>query len=139
MAWIAIAGDSPVKGDRIVTTVRLTNGTKTVDVPVPNDGTLAGLQAAVRALIAQRTAPDGDPVQIVAPGTILDLTPPPGPPPPTQAELDRAAWFQDWRTYQSYQRGIAANLPGMTATTPAVANLKASLDAGFKASYAGSL
>lgn len=137
MAWVAITAESPVQGDTVVTTVRFTNGTKTVDVQLPNDGTVAGLSAAARAFVAQRNN-QGDRTTIVPPGTLLDLV---GPTPaqPTQAELDRSAWLKDWATYQGYLRGINANLPGMTSTTPVIANLKASLDAGFKPAYAGSL
>ena len=101
MTWTAVAGQSPVQmPGNVVTVVRFTSvdPDSSFEQACPYDGTLAGLSAAARAVIANLN-PETAAVAVVAPDTVLDLAEPvpPAPPAPTQAELDRAAFFADLR------------------------------------------
>lgn len=74
----------------------------------------------------------------IALGTTIDVTPDPvtPPTPPTQAQLDEAAWFADWETLKAMNY-IMATLPGLANQTrlDAAAALEVSLAAGWKNSY----
>ena len=71
-------------------------------------------------------------------GQSIDIDPdvPPPPTPPTQAQIDRAAWFDDYRQLQSILT-VTAALPGLL--TPGrqtiIDNLIASLEADWLNSY----
>jgi len=89
------------------------------------------------AAVHQRTETEAHSITIPV-GTTMDVTPDPvvPPTPPTQDEIDEAAWFADWRTLNQMQQ-LFAVLPA-TSTTPrqdAMLALVASLEAGFKNSY----
>ena len=98
MTWTAVAGQSPVQmPGNVVTLVRFTSvdPDSSFEQACRYDGTLAGLSAAARAVIAALN-PQTAAVTVVAPDTVLDLTVPEAPA-PTQAELDRAQFFADVR------------------------------------------
>ena len=98
MTWTAVAGQSPVQmPGNVVTMVRFTSvdPDSSFEQACRYDGTLAGLAAAARAVIANLN-PETAAVAVVAPDTVLDLTVPEAPA-PTQAEIDRAAFFRDVR------------------------------------------
>ena len=98
MTWTAVAGQSPVQmPGNVVTLVRFTSvdPDSSFEQACRYDGTLAGLTAAARAVIANLN-PETAAVAVVAPETVLDLTVPDAPT-PTQADLDRAAFFADLR------------------------------------------
>ena len=98
MTWTAVAGQSPVQmPGNVVTMVRFTSvdPDSSFEQACRYDGTLAGLAAAARAVIANLN-PETTAVAVVAPDTVLDLTVPEAPA-PTQAEIDRAAFFRDVR------------------------------------------
>jgi len=89
------------------------------------------------AAVQQRTETESHSITIPV-GTTMDVTPDPvvPPTPPTQDEIDEAAWFADWRTLNKMQQ-LFAVLPA-TSTVPrqnAMLALVASLEAGFKNSY----
>ena len=71
-------------------------------------------------------------------GQSIDVTPPVvvPPTPPTQAEIDEAAWFADWETLKAMNY-VMATIPTLAtqARIDAAAALEASLDAGWKNSY----
>ena len=71
-------------------------------------------------------------------GTTIDVTPVPvdPPTPPTQAEIDRAAWFDDYRQLQSILKAteaVPALLDAQAQTS--IANLRTTLEAGWLNSY----
>lgn len=108
MTWTAIAGHSPVQNPgNVVTIVRFTSVApdSSFEQACAYDGSLAGLSAAARAVIAKLN-PETAAVTVVAPDTTLDLTVPTAPT-PTQAELDRAAFFADVQT-ERQQAKLAA-------------------------------
>lgn len=146
MAWTARFLDADRRDDRFVITIGYIDGqrrfSREYDVPLtnlPQNPDEYVRQLAIAEVARLVNADTVKPSFTLAKNQLLDLTPPAPPPPPTQAELDRTAWFRDWTTYQSYLKGIDANLPGMTLTAQQVVDLKASLDARFKPAYAGSL
>lgn len=148
MAWTARYLDADRRDNNIVITIGYIDGARRFSqeyaVPlanVPADPNEYVRQLAIAEVARLSNADTVKPAFTIAKNALLDLTPtpPPTPTPPTQAELDRAAWLRDWATYQSYRRGIDANLPGMTPSAQAVVDLKASLDARFKPAYAGLL
>ena len=121
MAWQAMAGPSPVQSDagQVVTTCRIQNvalGIGPLTVDVPNDGTVAGLTAAVKAMIAVRSQSTGQ-RNVVPSGTVLDLSDPPPPAGPTQADINRSQWGTDYATYRRYMQGVALGLGGYDAAT----------------------
>ena len=71
-------------------------------------------------------------------GQSVDVTPPTPDPitPPTQAELDRAAWFDDYRQLQAMLK-VTTDIPALATTqaNTAIANLRTSLEAGWLDSY----
>ena len=71
-------------------------------------------------------------------GQSIDVTPPviTPPDPPTQAELDRIAWFDDYRQLQQMLQATT-DIPALATaqTNTAIANLRASLEAGWLNSY----
>ena len=99
--WTATTGASPVLNPgNVVTIVTLTNSETgaTINQEFRYDGTQAALERVVRTALAGLS--DSSPaVTFVAPDTVLDLSEPvpPAAPAPTQAELDRAAFFADLR------------------------------------------
>lgn len=111
MTWTAVAGKSPVQnpGD-VVTTVTLTNvGTgKPFNRDYRNDGTAAGLIAAIRATLSKMDA-STDTIAVVAPGTVLDIADPAVvvPDPPTKAQQARDAFFTDLRASQQQAKSDA--------------------------------
>jgi hypothetical protein len=93
MALTATTGDSVQIGTgatfQVCVTV-VTAGGKTISDTFTYDGSLADITAQVKARIAQRNAQGKIPS--VPTGTQLDLTDP-APTPPTQAQLDQAAYI----------------------------------------------
>ncbi len=71
-------------------------------------------------------------------GTTIDVTPdvvtPPDP--PTQAELDRIAWFTDYRKLQAMLE-VTANVPALETAQAqtAIANYRATLESGWNNGY----
>ena len=101
-----------------------------------NPGNADAKRLAVAA-VQQRAETESHSITIPV-GTTMDVTPDPvvPPTPPTQDEIDEAAWFADWRTLNKMQQ-LFAVLPA-TSTVPrqnAMLALVASLEAGFKNSY----
>lgn len=117
MTWSAIARKSPVQnpGD-VVTLVSVRNNDTSVvvDREFRYDGTKASLEAAVRSAVTRIDA-GTDAVTVVAPGTVLDLSEPAIPPPPTQAELDRRAYFAAKRKCQTLRELRALGRVEVTA------------------------
>ena len=71
-------------------------------------------------------------------GTTIDVTPDPviPPDPPTQAEIDKAAWFADWRRLNRLLE-LTTGVPALATTqaTTLIANLQASLETDWDNSY----
>ena len=75
----------------------------------------------------------------IAIGTAIDVTPD-APTPPTQAELDKTAWVEDWRQLQRVQKVLDA-VPALatTARQQIATDLQTSLTAGWKNAYLGDI
>ena len=70
-----------------------------------------------------------------------DIVEPPTPPtPPTQAELDRNAWFADYRQLNQLLE-VTTKVPALATAqaTTLIANLRVSLEAGWRNSYLGDI
>jgi len=73
-------------------------------------------------------------------GTTIDVTPDPvvPPTPPTQAEIDKTAWFDDWEQLQRIMAVFEAVPALATPARQTLADgLRTSLQAGWKNSYLG--
>lgn len=72
-------------------------------------------------------------------GSTIDVTPP-TPQPPTQAEIDKAAWFADYRQLRAMLE-VTAAVPALLTTQAqtSIDNLRASLAAGWLNSYLGDI
>lgn len=121
--WTATAGESVQCGDAMecaVTFVNKVTGAKTVQ-SFRYDGTQANLEAIVRQAIKDRQSTGKLPS--VAPGTVLDLTPPAVVPPPTptadqQLAIDFTAAWRTLRLLEEADRrkwGSAAQQSGVTS------------------------
>ncbi len=84
-----------------------------------------------------------DPVEFNhAVGATIDITPDPiiPPDPPTQAEIDKAAWFDDYRTLQQMLQ-VTNDIPDLLTAQrqTQITNLQTSLDADWLNSYLGDI
>ena len=142
MAWTATLLQADDRDDFWKIVVEYTDGVRTARRAHQFTGTTTKeLKAFIRAqaLRLEKT----DPVDLTPfVGKLIDVTHPVvvPPDPPTQAELDKAAWFADWRELNQLIE-VTTTLPGL-ATAQAntlIANLKASLEAGWQNSYRGDI
>ncbi len=138
MVWTATLLQAEDRDDYWKIIVEYTDSVRTVKRAHQFTGaTTAELKAFIRAqaLKLEKT----DPVDLTPfVGQSIDVTPPVvvPPDPPTQDEIDEAAWLADWRTLQQYNL-VLATIPAL-ATQPrldAAAALEASLETGWKNSY----
>ena len=118
--------------------VEFTDGVRTKQVGYRFTGsTVAELKAFVRAKAAEFESSDGIDLSTFI-GQSIDVTPPvvTPPDPPTQAELDRIAWFTDYRSLQQMLQ-VTTDIPALATTqaNTAIANLRTSLEAGLLNSY----
>lgn len=72
-------------------------------------------------------------------GTTIDVTPP-TPQPPTQAQIDKAAWLADYQRLRS-MLALTEAVPALLTTQAqtAIDNLRTSLAAGWLNSYLGDI
>ena len=136
MTWTATLIDAKDRDNHWKIVVEFTDGVKTIERAYRYTGTTtAALKAFVRgqALQLEQT----DPVDISGfIGQSIDVTPPPPPDPPTQAEIDRAAWFTDYRQLNQLLR-VTESVPALATAqaTTLIANLRTSLEADWLNSY----
>ena len=75
-------------------------------------------------------------------GSSIDIAPDPviPPDPPTQDEIDEAAWLADWRQLNQMQQ-VLTNIPALDipARQTILTDLQTSLAAGWKNSYLGKI
>jgi len=99
--------------------------------------TKKGMRNLARRVAADLAANDTNDIDIPI-GSVIDVTPDPAPPPatPTQAELARIAWFDDYRRLQQMLQATA-DIPALATTQAdtAIANLRTSLESGWLNSY----
>lgn len=101
-------------------------------------GTASELRAFVRNKALEFGSVDSGVDLIQFEGQSIDVTPPTPvePTPPTQAELDRQAWFNDYRQLQRMLK-VTGDVPALLTAQAqtAINNLRASLSAGWLNSY----
>lgn len=118
--------------------IEFTDGVRTAQKGYIFKGsTAAQLKAFVRSKAAEFESSDG--VDLLAfVGQSIDVTPPvvEPPTPPTQAELDRTAWFDEYRSLQAMLR-VTTDVPALLTTQAqtAIDNHRATLGANWLNSY----
>lgn len=138
MAWTATLKDAKDRNSHWKITVEFTDGVRTAERVYRFTGsTAAQLKAFVRRQALEFESSDGiDLIPLI--NQSIDVTPPvPDPPdPPTQEEIDRDAWLDDFFELERIQRIIAA-VPALdTGQTQArVTQLRNSLETNFDNSY----
>lgn len=132
MAWTARLESAERIGLDAVVRVVYTDGVQTIAETLRSaDG--KQIKQTARNRLAQLAAADAY-VAAAAPGVIDVSEPAPVvPTPPTQAELDRAAWLLDYQRWLKVKTGIDAGI--IDATAAAVVALKSKVIAGFKPAY----
>lgn len=137
MPWTATATAPVMAGADVSVTVTYTNGTnrgartftETINASSPAlikqtvINRLAQLHAATDALTTLQAGP-----------VDTTVTPPPDPPQPTQAELDRAAWLKNYYLWIKVKTTLI-DTGILTGSETAIAALKTSVQTGFKAAY----
>jgi hypothetical protein len=118
--------------------VEFTDGNRTKQQGYNFTGsTAAELKAFIRAKAQEFEKSDGIDLSTFI-GQSIDVTKPTVDPPtlPTDAELDRAAWFSDYRKLQAMIK-VTTDIPALATpqATTAIANLRTSLEPGFLNSY----
>ena len=133
MAWTAILRDTPVReSGRWKVIIQYTDGVKTLNENYVVDKlTQNKLEKIARERVAELDASDLETTTLTA-GLILDLTPPAGLTPPTQAELDAAAaqkaWFKDWDKLKQLQSLAASGLTVPATRATQISDLQTSLN-----------
>ena len=138
MTWTATLLHADDRGSHWKIGVEFTDGTRTKQVGYRFTGsTAAELKRFVRQKALEFESSDGIDLSTFI-GQSIDVTPPTvePPAPPTQAELDRAAWFDDYRQLQAMLK-VTTDVPALATTqaNTAIANLRTSLEAGWLNSY----
>lgn len=139
MAWTATLKDAEYRETHWFVEVVFTDGTRTKKEGYPFTGTTpAQLAAFVRGKAKEFNRTDAAVDFTTFIGQSIDVTPPTvdPPAPPTQEELDRDAWFTDYRVLQSMLK-VTTDIPALATpqTNTAIANLRTSLEAGWLNSY----
>tara|TARA_R110000850_G_scaffold198881_1_gene325107 strand:+ start:754 stop:1185 length:432 start_codon:yes stop_codon:yes gene_type:complete len=137
MSWAVKILRAEKRNDKWKSAVEYTNGVDTFSKGYTLDP-LSEAKAAgmLRAKIAELDAFDSDvfPFPI---GEVLDLTiptvTPAEPTPPTEAELAKRAWLNDFYLMEKYQRLIAINV--LNVHEPVVKALKSSLATDYLPEY----
>lgn len=136
MAWSATVVGKSISGSSILVVVEFTDGARVFQENFALQNPLDA--QAVRRSVEQRL------VQLVKLDALnaaitvgQNITPVPAPPPPTQAQIDRDAWFVDYQKLQSLLRLVATGL--LAATDAQVTNLQADLVLRWKNSYLSSI
>ena len=142
MTWTATLLQAQDRDSYWKIAVEFTDGVRTIERAYQFTGaTAAELKAFVRA--QAQGLEKTDPVDLVPfVGLSIDVTPPIiiPPDPPTQAEIDKAAWVADWRKLNQLLR-LTASVPALETVqaTTLIANLRASLEADWNNSYLESI
>lgn len=135
MTWTAMVGKSPrqAPGDVVTTVTFTSDSAKGFTQDVQNDGSVASLTAASKAVAGKLDSATAA-VQVVTPGTVLDLTDPvpPQQPPPTPLQI----WQTARRVSQQCQRGLEEQIPGFDQArlTSAIGARDALYDKAFESS-----
>ena len=119
--------------------IEFTDGVDTKKAGYRFTGTTAQQLAAFVRKKAQEFERNDTTVDLTAfIGQSIDVTPPvvDPPTPPTQAEIDRDAWFDDYRRLQQMLQATT-DIPALATAqaNTAIANLRTSLEAGWLNSY----
>lgn len=140
MSWTATLISASPRDDHWKIVVEFTDGAEIVQDAYRFTGQdEAALKRFVRNKASQfdRT----DPVDLTAfIGQSIDVTPPGPPDPPTQDEIDKAAWFADYRELQAMLQ-VAEVVPALLTaqTITAIAGFRTSLENGWLNSYLGDI
>ena len=138
MTWTATLIHAEDRGSHWKIGVEFTDGTRTKQVGYRFTGsTAAALKRFIRAKALEFESSDGIDLSAFV-GQSIDVTPPvvTPPTPPTQAEMDRVAWFDDYRQLQAMLK-VITDIPALATpqANAAIANLRTSLEAGWLNSY----
>ena len=138
MTWTATLLHADDRGSHWKIGVEFTDGVRTKQVGYRFTGSTAtDLKNFVRAKAHEFESSDAiDLLTFV--GQSIDVTPPvvTPPDPPTQAQIDRKAWFKDYQKLQAMLQ-VTTDVPAL-ATTQAnttIANLRTSLETDWDNSY----
>ena len=121
-------------------TIRFSDGNERIDKSYTR---LRASPLSLKRLAIREIAElDGAKGDSTPPLSDIDLTPevPTPSTPPTQAEIDRASWFDDYNTLKQLIE-LTTNVPDMVTPTRTtrIANLRVSLKADFKPAYLGGI
>lgn len=119
-----------IEGGRIRWVVEFTNGTDVFSDSF-NVNKFVNLQTQVASKLAELNFVDTFTIDAVIDSTVAVSTP------PTQAEIDKATWMQDWRILTAADNLITHGV--ITNTLPAYVAHKAKVVANFKPAYLTSL
>lgn len=108
---------------------------------IHHSGTVKEFVSLLRSKVAKReTVKEADFIPFI--GKIIDLTPDPITPTPdtTPEEIAKNTWFADYRTLNQMLE-VSDTIPALATNqaNTAIANLRASLEAGWLNSYLGDL
>lgn len=135
MAWTAKLTKAAKVSGGINVAIEYTNGVDTVTKTYRFDHlNTKRLKRLARNEVANLESWGSETIN-VAVGADIDLTPPtpPAEPVPTQAQLDRDAWFKDWQQLSALLLLVDAEL--ILPTDSRISPLKTSLSAGLKPAY----
>ena len=115
------------------------NGTEFLRKYVRPNITKKQLRELARSEVTRLVQAEANDVDIPL-GATIDITPEPvvNPDPPTQAELDKRAWFEDYGKLRSYKRLLDHGV-SPTGIDAQISTLQASLLADWDNSYASNL
>lgn len=137
MAWTASIASKAVRGNgKLVVEVDYTNGTQVIreDINISNAQSDKWLKQQIIDRVNALKSLDtySSTIQTGA----VDLTPEPvtPPPTPTQAELDRAKWSEDYNRLQKLEALLSKKL--IKANNAELLALQTSVEADFKPEYA---
>jgi len=143
MTWTAKILRADKQKDKWNVAVEYTNGIDTIKKGYTLDATLTQDQAAgmLRAKLAELESFEAATLPFPV-GVTLDLTPPavvtaPTPTLPTQAELDKAEWFDNYQEMQQYNKLIAVGV--MQPSDIEVTNMQTWLQLNYLPEYLGSI
>ena len=140
MTWTATLLDAKDRDSHWKIVVEFTNGVQTANRAYRFSGT-TNVELATFIRRKATEFDNTDPVDFTPLiGQSIDVTPPGPSDPPTQVEIDEAAWFADWRSLKQMIE-LTESIPDMATPqrTAAMNNLRTSLEADWLNSYLGSI
>jgi len=138
MTWTATLIHAEDRDSHWKIGISFTDGVRTKEAGYRFTGsTIAQLKSFVRAKAAEFESSDGVDLSGLV-GQSIDVTPPTvdPPAPPTQEELDRAAWFDEYKNLQAMLQ-VTTDIPSLLTpqVQTAIDNARATLDADWLNSY----